>query len=66
MLICVLISLFLIYDHYDSKRIIEQCAANGEPLEICKRYIDKSKLIIKAEMARKLSRPFCFIRCKTD
>ena len=39
-LICVLIALFLIYDHYDSKRIIEQCVANGEPLEICKRYID--------------------------
>lgn len=39
-LICVLIALFLIYDHYDSKRIIEQCVANGESLEICKRYID--------------------------
>ena len=38
--ISIIIGSFLIWYHYDSKRIIEQCVADGESLEICKRYID--------------------------
>ena len=36
----IAIFLFLLYDHYDSQRIIEQCVAKGESREICQRFID--------------------------
>lgn len=36
----ITVLLFLLYDHYDSQRIIKQCVAEGKSLEICQRYID--------------------------
>ena len=36
----IAVFLLLLYDDYDSQRVIKQCVTEGKSLEICQRYID--------------------------